>query len=581
MAGKPSKKEQEKFTAVVYFHGMGNQKRFEEASRLVDALDRYDYKMFSTAKKLVGIEARLERPLSNIPRDVGFIELLHRQTLDKSQVRRKYRFYEAYWANLTAGGVPVNEVVEWLFKQTLAPLKALVSPWREMARLRRSILVENWPRLVEKRSDLTKNDQKRLVRFYEKFEGWEARRKFPKGSGRQFTRFLIENNREHPQQTERLTWAANQWWRIYAKTNLINLLLLFTLLLAIFLILYVLFLLSAAALQATTRIISPGLLDLIGEEKLLPTPRNITILITTILSALGLSNFLKEYMGDVYFWCTYEETAKKHQTRRAILDCSTESLKHVLLNDDCERIVVVAHSLGTTIAYDTILELARTNRARGLSPKDKFPLEKIQHFITLASPIDKVHYFFENQTSKYHRYNRVVEQIRGDIATFPFSKSGGPLIHWINFWDKADIISGSLQTPASASYTSLKVDNREVGSFLFPFPGGAHLAYFENNDVIEIIYQSTFENKFNFPEMRKEKGKRVKYSNAFIGPGKGLITTRPFQLLVMVLPWLAAFQIITGLLGAGQFLLNPLIAGIGIIILGMIIGWRWGHLKKL
>ncbi len=581
MPGKAVPKQDKKFTAVVYFHGMGSQKRYEEVSRLVDALDHYDFKRFKSVenKKLVGIEAFPERPLSNLTRDIGFIEVKYRSIIDTFRSIKEFRFYEAYWANLTAGGNPPQEVLWWLLKQTLVPIKALVTPWRGMARLRRSILLENWDNLTKKRNDLTKNDLKHLIKSYHDFEGPEARRKYPRGSGRQFRNSLKEN-RQDPNQVERLAWAARQWWGIYARTNLLYLLVILSFLLAVGLILYILFITIKAALPATAEIIPPGLLSLIGEDSLKPSYANIIILISALFSAVGVSKFLKEYMGDVYFWCTYEETAEKHQRRRAILDHCAETLKHVLLHKDCERVVIVAHSLGTTIAFDTILELSRTNRAIGMNAKDKLDLGKIQHFITMASPIDKVHYFFENQTSQYHRYNRVVEQIRGDLASYPFSKSGAPLIHWMNFWDKADIISGSLQTPATVSYPSLKVDNCEAKSFLFPFPDKAHSAYFDDKEVIEKIYQSVFENMYNFPKMRSEEGQRVKYSKAFIGEtGHGAVSTRIFQVLTISLPWVGLTNILAG--PAWNFVNPILLSLIGITLLGAVIGLFRGHVNRL
>lgn len=576
-------------TALVYFHGMGDQKRFEEVSRIVDALDRYDYLAFREKKKLVGIHAQLEKPLTDLPREVGYISLIYKHEQDKKWSRREHRFYEAYWANITAGGVPVHAVLGWVLKQATIPLKALTAPWRDLARLKRSALLEVWPRLLKKRGDLTKSDLKNLLESYDEFEGWEARRSFPKGGSNQFVKFLGETHKDQDN-AERLDWLARQWRAHYTRSHLLNFFIIATFLLAIALVLGVLFLAVASLLQLTTQILPAWFLTWIGEDTLKPTYANVTVTIGLLLSAIGISFFLREYLGDVYFWCSYEETSEKYQKRRDILKYCSEFLTHVLKNPACERVVVVAHSLGTTIAYDTILELARKNRARdpnNPAAGDKIPLHKIQHFITLASPIDKVHYFFENQRSKYHRYNRVVEEIRGDIGSEPFSKTGGPWAHWINFWDQADIISGSLQTPGDQKNPSLRVDNHEVGSFLFPEPGGAHSAYFENRDVIETIYRCTFENEFNFSVIRTSKtkdDKEARYAQAFVGSGRGWAGTKPFQGITMALPWLGLAYAVFHLakIEIGSLITSyALAAGVIIILLGAIFGLSRGHLRPL
>ena len=121
-------------------------------------------------------------------------------------------------------------------------------------------------------------------------------------------------------------------------------------------------------------------------------------------------------------------------------------MTHVLEDEACGRVIVVAHSLGTAVAMDTLLRLGRYNRARDReNPMEgPLPLEKLRCFVTMGSPIDKIHYFFESYRSSYHRYVRVVEALRGDISTAPFAKNRKPHIHWINVWDRGDAISGEV-----------------------------------------------------------------------------------------------------------------------------------------
>src|SRR5262249_59742513 len=120
------------------------------------------------------------------------------------------------------------------------------------------------------------------------------------------------------------------------------------------------------------------------------------------------------------------------------------------------------------------------------------PLEKIVVFVTMGSPVDKIHYFFESYRSAYHRYIRVIEGIRGDITEIPFAKNRKPHIHWINFWDRADLVSGSLETPARPPLANLRGDNVQVSSFPFPYPGARHSGSFQHRPVIPHLYAIIF-----------------------------------------------------------------------------------------
>jgi hypothetical protein len=112
-----------------------------------------------------------------------------------------------------------------------------------------------------------------------------------------------------------------------------------------------------------------------------------------------------------------------------VLTQTIATFSHVLNDPTCERVTIVAHSLGTSIAHDALLALTRRNRAHqaGDPIAGPVPLKKIEHFVTMGSPIDKIEYFFESYSSSSHRYKRVIEALRGDIGTPPFSRNGKPM----------------------------------------------------------------------------------------------------------------------------------------------------------
>jgi hypothetical protein len=579
------------YVAVVYFHGMGSQRRYEELSRLIDALDCFanGHSKSSNGQEFVGIRAQLERQNNQPPHDwVGYVELIRKaKQANGGWSRSEFRFYEAYWAHVTAGGVPTREVLTWLLAQVMTPLRALRTPWRLRARLRRAALLEVWPRLEEAHPDAKRGDLKRLLDAYDDFEGWEARRNYPKGNAREFIDFVHGRWKEKDTPlAERMEWLARQWRRRYVRIELRNLFYVTTAALALLLVGLGLVAIAAGLLQLTSGILPVELLTRLGEDSLKPSAANVTVAAGVILAALGGGRFLRDFLGDVQFWTTYEETAAKGQKRRDILDTCAKSLEHVLRDPACQRVVVISHSLGTTVAFDTILELARRNRATGVadSNEGKLRLGKIQHFITLASPIDKVHYFFESHAGKYHRYNRVVEEVRGDIGVPPFSKSGKPLVHWINFWDRADIIGGSLETPANRGLPSIRVDNVEVGSFFFPAPGAAHSAYFEHEGVIETIYRVVFDDAYSFEHPPQKPDNDPDFDAARVESGVGERSTTPFQALMILLPWLCAVYLALAALGlpSARAAVGYVVAAVvGALILGWLVSQIRGHLHGI
>lgn len=180
------------------------------------------------------------------------------------------------------------------------------------------------------------------------------------------------------------------------------------------------------------------------------------------------------------------------------------------------------------------------------------PLDKIEHFVTLGSPIDKIEYFFESSTSPSHRYKRFTEEMRGDIGTVPFSRGKAPHIHWINFWDDADLVSGALQSPANRSGTSQKVDNVHVQCLRFPAPGRSHSSYFDDRRVLDYLTDIIFARKYSFEALEpdltaKGKDRAPKYDNVRIASLDPTGNRAAWQMLALSIPWLALSALIVQL----------------------------------
>jgi hypothetical protein len=532
------------YTSVVYVHGMGSQRRYEETSLLVDQIDRYvggERRAGQSVGLLSNIKARVE-PCRSKPGStdiVGYIRTVFTPG-PKMEQAETVRFYEIYWAPVMAEQRSMWGVVQWLFAQPLRPWRTLRSPWRERQRLRRASLVALSEKAQPRPSKEEEGDYTDLIARYDDFEGPEAQRLYPEGTFDQFLAFIATRAADPPVVARRQE-LARAWLAAYRREELTNAFVLATMALALLLcaglaVVGVLALLQAALGFAPLA----GLLQT-WNVQLKADWSTAAAIAGALVVLIGFSRFLTDYMGDVETWATYEETDAKHVARNKVLEQSIELFTHVLRDEACERVVVVAHSLGASIAHDALLALTRRNRAH--NPDDAMqglvPLHKIEHFVTMGSPIDKIEYFFESYSSTSHRYKRVVETLRGDIGTEPFSRNHKPHIHWINFWDQGDSISGALHSPANGATFAQRVDNVHVMSFGFPATGASHGGYFTNRTVIKTLFETIYLRGLSFRTLTQPApGKPYDYDSVYIGPGEGQGARTAHLAAILALPWL-------------------------------------------
>lgn len=580
------------FTSVIYFHGMGSQRRFEETSRLIDAIDRYLTGLLYRVDpgqpgkgRLRGVRARFEPDRNDPQQSLTYIETkLMPNKGPPTDSPPTVRFYEVYWAPVMAGSHSPWRILKWMFGQVRRPFDTLRSPWRERQRLRRSALVEvlespaNWP------AGTKRKDFERLVKAYDEFENFDALREHPSGS---FDDFLIFLGAEFKDKLEldRLILLARAWKQTYVAEEWRHALVLATIALALLLsgaagLGLILFLFQFVSElpwfkepeDPVTKYVA-GLFE--------PTFTKVIAAGASVLAFFGITGFLTNYMGDVEAWSAYEETNERHERRAKIIQHGTSMIEHVLNEPRCDRVVFVSHSLGSTIAHDSLLRVVRDNLARS-AMKDAMTgsarLDKISHFVTMGSPIDKVEYFFESYRSDFHRYRRVVEEIRGDIGEAPFSHNRKPHIHWVNYWDKADLISGPLHSPANSVRLQHLVDNVEVSNLFFADPGASHSAYFEHRDVVGDVFDMIYRNDYSYQTLPLQPGQGYDYASAARGPGTGAPLIGLYLKAGLAAPWLLLCFAIGWYFGQPLLLLAGL-AGSSIALLLLVVGYFAGRLK--
>lgn len=583
------------YVAVIYVHGMGNQRRYEEVSQLVDSLDIYlsDSKWKQGVDKgdLHTIEPHMELSQNDEERMESFIEAKHHfNSQDKTA-----RFYELYWAPIMARHSSAFRVLMWLFKRVPRPLETMRANWRDRQRLRRSTLMELFEHPEKLPAGVERSDIEEVLERYDKFASSEARDDFPEGTFEDFLDYLKEKSKD-PDKLQRCIAISNLWRSKYRVSEAINLFQLVTLaLLLVLLVGTVVGLLLFWLQQLFGWKLLGSLLKMLpaGINSTLQLPFvTVIVLLISLGGLIGLRHFLTSYMGDVESWATYEETDTKHERRKKVLARGVDLISHVLKDPNCRRVVVVSHSLGTAVAYDTLLAAARLNRAHDSDDyiKGPIPLLKIKHFVTFGSPIDKIHYLFESYKSHSHRYMRVVEDLRGDIGTPPFLRNRKPWIHWINYWDEADIISGALHSPANRMRFNHRVDNVHVSNLHFPDPAKSHLAYFDNRRIIGDLFDFIYKDKNNLrnaPLVTKEGSDHPEgrdYEGAFLEteekPGRAKLFTVP----AIITPWLFFFGLILRFLdiNIGYMVFWSLAAFAAVFVfIGFLVGKMRGHRSPL
>jgi hypothetical protein len=218
-----------------------------------------------------------------------------------------------------------------------------------------------------------------------------------------------------------------------------------------------------------------------------------------LLLAWAWFYFLEYYVGDVAVYVTSDQKAQNYAARVEILNGSTLALTRLLKAQSkgpdgkeeykYDGVILVGHSLGSVIAYDSIDELLDASDASAdeLVPKQESvqitrkDLEKLTGLVTFGSPLDKIYYFFREHVasdqairaqilSYLHSFRKVRSHRDYGDYEFTYDAPQLPRLQWLNAWSIMDVVSGKLRF-----YT---VTNRQ--HFWYWVPLAAHLSYWKD-----------------------------------------------------------------------------------------------------
>ncbi len=208
--------------------------------------------------------------------------------------------------------------------------------------------------------------------------------------------------------------------------------------------------------------------------------------------AFVLRRPLVKFIGDIALYVTADKKSGFFRTRAEILQRSTEQLRALLTDPEQYQAVYVAgHSLGSVIAYDTINRLVRQVRAQAqasgkLTEQD---FNKLRGLLTFGSPLDKVYYFFRTHVgdeeairsqilSSLHGFRKQPSgRDYGPSKLAPYEIPEPPGFRWLNVYSWADLVSGRLDF--------YRVDDQVPRAYWNPLT--AHLAYWNDPEFYKRV----------------------------------------------------------------------------------------------
>ena len=455
--GMESPGDSERSVAVVFLHGMGEQRRYADTARLATRLAW----RAGAPTPGVGLAWRDDLPGTPRARAVVTAELAGRHVV----------FHDAYWAPLVSGQTNFRSLVRWLRGRALRPIAYLAARWASQPELKISTLQED-------RSTLDPIERD-LVDDYVEFAGEARARAGPWREGRfgAFLRFLEARHSASlgaggPGALEAREQAARQWVRRFRSVQFLTLARSGPLLVALFAVLLGAPL-TAAWLAGRVVHATP---DLVTNLK--------TLLVATAwLGLFPLARLLVDTLGDVEVYATYTEASGRHRAHEAVLAEAVLVLRRALEDPGTDRVVLVGHSLGSVVGWDALRALVLEAAAGGPIPSDA--LLRLERVVTYGSPVDKIRYYHFMDDNNDPTFARVLEAQRADTMAPPFDRRPGGLA-WDNYYDPADLVAGRLESPNDQAMAA-PVRNIAVACGALPNPFTTHLGYLDQDEVLDGI----------------------------------------------------------------------------------------------
>jgi hypothetical protein len=178
--------------------------------------------------------------------------------------------------------------------------------------------------------------------------------------------------------------------------------------------------------------------------------------------AVQARSFFVQYLGDVAAYVSSHELNRFHELRDKIKGVSLEVARAVYgARDDgtgapaYDSLVVVGHSLGAVVAYDTFNALVNLDELAGGALS---VVSRTELLLTFGAPLNKTAFVFRTQSAGHDDVREALAAAKQPLIT---SYANRPR-RWLNVYSRADWISGTVD------YYDLPIDAEGPGR---PDPG--------------------------------------------------------------------------------------------------------------
>lgn len=186
-----------------------------------------------------------------------------------------------------------------------------------------------------------------------------------------------------------------------------------------------------------------------------------------------IRQFLVQYLGDVAAYVEPYRLDRFNALREQIKQCTfdaADAIYRASAPDGApmyDRVVIMAHSLGSVVAYDVLNMLLRTDLPRGGTID---VAKRTRALITFGSPLDKIAFLFSQ-----HHASPTHVALAATVQPLVQMPQWRP--QWINIYSRNDIISGNLDYFDDGVQSC--VDNKQDPEASTPL--AAHTEYWRNS----------------------------------------------------------------------------------------------------
>lgn len=203
-----------------------------------------------------------------------------------------------------------------------------------------------------------------------------------------------------------------------------------------------------------------------------------------------LRGILIQYIGDVAAYISPNALDRFSDLRNEIQTCVAKAARAIYTSGagsaaawQYDRILLVGHSLGSLIGYDTLNRLLNEDALAGgrMQVSGRTPL-----FLTLGSPLDKTAFIFAQQGQSGKKTSEARETLAATVQPIVVSYANRPF-RWVNIHSPHDVVSSELLfydergAPVPPAVENLK-DEDAIAPFI------AHVDYWKNPTLFKVLH---------------------------------------------------------------------------------------------